>query len=290
MIINGKAIAQDLLQKLKKDIDGLKQQGITPTLAVILVGKNPESLSYVRQKQFAAEDIGARLVIRYQLSTVDPQTIQSLIREYNKDLNIHGVILQRPLPEHLQNPKLLNSVKPEKDIDGFVPGSKFKVPVALAVEKILQEISKSKEQKAKSKRNNQKAYDNWIKQQNIVVIGRGETAGKPIADYFKKQGYRISVIHSQTSEKEKQRTLTNADIIISCVGKERVVTPQSIKQGAILISVGIWRDSEGKLHGDYEEDDIKDIASFYTPTPGGVGPVNVSCLMQNLVTAANSVN
>jgi len=278
MIINGKAIAQDLLQKLKKDIDGLKQQGITPTLAVILVGKNPESLSYVRQKQFAAEDIGARLVIRYQLSTVDPQTIQSLIREYNKDLNIHGVILQRPLPEHLQNPKLLNSVKPEKDIDGFVPGSKFKVPVALAVEKILQKIYE---------KNN---FISWLHKQHIVVIGRGETAGKPIAAFFIQQGCNVSVIHSQTSEKEKQRTLTNADIIISCVGKERVVTPQSIKQGAILISVGIWRDSEGKLHGDYEEDDIKDIASFYTPTPGGVGPVNVSCLMQNLVTAANSVN
>jgi len=294
MIINGKAIAQDLLQKLKKDIDGLKQQGITPTLAVILVGKNPESLSYVRQKQFAAEDIGARLVIRYQLSTVDPQTIQSLIREYNKDLNIHGVILQRPLPEHLQNPKLLNSVKPEKDIDGFVPGSKFKVPVALAVEKILKQIYKFQipNDKSMQQLSNEamKQYTLWLKEQTIVVIGRGETAGKPIAAFFIQQGCNVSVIHSQTSEKEKQRTLTNADIIISCVGKERVVTPQSIKQGAILISVGIWRDSEGKLHGDYEEDDIKDIASFYTPTPGGVGPVNVSCLMQNLVTAANSVN
>ena len=283
MIINGKAIAQDLLRKLKKDIDLLKQRGILPTLAIILVGKNPESLSYIRQKERTAKQIGAELrVIKYELE-ITKDTVQKQITELNADPLIHGVIIQRPLPTQLQDKKLLNSINPYKDVDGFVSGSKFQVPVALTVEKILQEISKSKEQKAKSKRNNQKAYDNWIKQQNIVVIGRGETAGKPIADYFKKQGYRISVIHSQTSEKEKQRTLTNTDIIISCVGKERVVTPQSIKQGAILISVGIWRDSEGKLHGDYEEDDIKKIASFYTPTPGGVGPVNVACLLENLV-------
>ena len=283
MIINGKAIAQDLLRKLKKDIDLLKQRGILPTLAIILVGKNPESLSYIRQKERTAKQIGAELrVIKYELE-ITKDTVQKQITELNADPLIHGVIIQRPLPTQLQDKKLLNSINPYKDVDGFVSGSKFQVPVALTVEKILQEISKSKEQKAKSKRNNQKAYDNWIKRQNIVVIGRGETAGKPITDYLIQQGCNVSVCHSQTSEKEKRRALTHADIIISCVGKQGIITPNEIKKGVILISVGIWRDSEGKLHGDYEEDDIKKIASFYTPTPGGVGPVNVACLLENLV-------
>jgi len=285
MIINGKAIAQDLLQKLKKNIDLLKQRGILPTCAVILVGKNPESLSYVRQKQFAAEKIGLRLMISYQPSTVDTQTIQSLIREYNTDPTIHGVILQRPLPNRLYNQLILNSIAPNKDVDGFVPGSKFQVPVALAVEKILCKIYDLRFKKYEAKQ-----FQLLLIKQHIVIIGRGETAGKPIAEYLTQQGCHVSVVHSKTSQQEKQNKIKCSDVIISCVGKERVITKDNIKQGATLISVGIWRDSEGKLHGDYEEDEIKDIASFYTPTPGGVGPVNVACLMENLLTACTSLS
>ena len=127
-------------------------------------------------------------------------------------------------------------------------------------------------------------FEEWLQKQKIVIIGRGETAGKPIAEAFAKQQCATSIIHSTTPNPKK--IMKSAGILISCVGKERVITPDAVKSGAILISVGLWRAGDGKLHGDYEEEDIKNIASFYTPTPGGVGPLNIASLMQNLVRAA----
>lgn len=281
MKIDGNKLTDKILTSLSNQVSSLH---LAPSLAVILVGDNPASESYVRQKQKAANSIHAEVkVIRYPQS-VSRSVINETIEQLNNDSSVHGVILQLPLPPHF-DVSINESVDPKKDVDGFVPGSKFQVPVALAVEKILQKIYEVRF--TKYEKNN---FISWLLKQTIVVIGRGETAGKPIADYLIQQGCNVSVCHSQTSEKEKQRTLTNADIIISCVGKQRVVTPGGIKKGVILISVGIFRDSEGKLHGDYEEDEIRNIASFYTPTPGGVGPVNVACLLENLVTAANSVN
>jgi len=299
MSIDGKNLADTLLETLKTRTSLLKSKGITPTLAVILVGDDPGSASYVRQKEKTAERIGAELrVMRYGLG-VTKDAIQKQIKELNADRSIHGIIIQRPLPKQLQDEKLLGSISPSKDVDGFVPGSKFKVPVAIAVERILKQIFNFQFSifKQTEKKLN---FKHWINMKNTIVIGRGETAGKPIAEYFSRLGCHVSVVHSQTTKKEKQRQIQSADIIISCVGKKQVIqgatlnnieggeAPNSIKQGATLISVGIWRDSEGKLHGDYEEKDIKDTAAFYTPTPGGVGPVNVACLIENLLTACTS--
>lgn len=242
MKIDGKAIADKILDDLAREV---KKNGIVPTLAVILVGDNPASMAYIKQKQKAADRIGAKVILSNKLSDV---------KKFSDDPSVHGIIIQRPLP----NDKIPEVIL-TKDVDGFEKKSPFTVPVAMAVETILNTTG--------TDWNNQK----------IVVIGRGETAGKPIAAYFKQS----TVVHSQTPNPEK--ILKTADIIISCVGKERVVT--TIKPGAILIGVGIWRDNEGKLRGDYDEEEIKDIASHYTPTPGGVGPVNVACLMQNLIKA-----
>jgi len=323
MSIDGKHIADDLLHELTKQTAFLKSKGVTPTMGVILVGDDPGSASYVRQKEKAAERIGAQLRVMNYESRVTRKTIQQIINQWNDDPSIHGIIIQRPLPRELQDPTFLNSIIPEKDIDGFVPDTKFSVPVALAVGKILENIynhiSCHPERSegsptnsshvflipqggisipgmkgvpipgmmhASDQTNNTAHLNQWIQQQRIVVIGRGETAGKPIADHLRKRGCNVSVIHSRTTEEEKQNMIKDADIIISCVGKERVITSEGIKKGVILISVGIWRDNEGKLHGDYEEEEIKYIASFYTPTPGGVGPVNVACLMANLCIAS----
>ena len=267
MKIDGKGIASNILQTLADKVTFLKQKGIIPTLAVILVGDDPASLAYIKQKQKAADTIGATVVFSHQSSDIRPEKLQEIITIFNSDKNIHGVIIQRPVPLKNIHP-ILHSVFLSKDVDGFLPNSPFAVPVALAVEEILKN--------AKCQMPNAK----------FVIIGRGETAGKPIADYLIKLGCAPTVIHSHTpNPKELMKT---ADIIISCVGKERIVTSDDIKKGAILISVGIWRDTEGKLYGDYDEKDIEHIASFYTPTPKGVGPVNVACLMQNLVIAANN--
>lgn len=248
MRIDGKQIADTILASLKNT-------GAKPALAIIQIGDDPASSAYIRQKQKAAEQIGVKIILSNNLTDVD---------SYNIDKNIHGIIIQRPVPGNLDIPK----VTVKKDVDGFLPNSPFEVPVALAVGEILKNVH--------------------ITEKNIVIIGRGETAGKPIAAYFQKQNCTTSVISSQTPNPEK--ILRNADIIISCVGKEKIITSSNIKPGVILISVGIWRDDLGKLHGDYEEDDIKNIASFYTPTPGGVGPINVACLMQNVVKAAQNTH
>lgn len=278
MKIDGKALANDILSNLKAKVSALKEKGVTPKMVVILVGNDPASASYVRQKEKAATAIGADLQIMKYADSVSQETITEAIKSLNSDPTVHGIIVQLPLPPHF-DVSIDRSVDPKKDVDGFVPHSKFEVPIALATEKILNAMY------AKQPQNG--AFNQWLKRQHIVVIGRGETGGKPIASSFRKEAYDVSVIHSQTPEGEKQRLLNHADIVISCVGKPGIVQKEYIKKGAILISVGIWRDTNGIFHGDYEEDDIKDIASFYTPTPKGIGPVNVACLMENLVTAAS---
>lgn len=257
MKIDGKALAEAILTDLTNEV---KKLHITPTLAVILVGDNPESLSYIRQKQKATERIGGRFILEQLSRTTLPKELAARVAMYNRDTSVHGLIVQRPLPAGLSA-----EVHPKKDIDGFMPNSLFDVPVAMAVFAILNHIGIT------------------IKNKNVVIVGRGETAGKPIAAALASHQYATSIVHTQTPN--PAAITKQADIIISCVGKERIITPAAIKPGVILISVGLTRGEDGKLHGDYEEEDVKDITSFYTPTPGGVGPVNIACLMQNLVKA-----
>jgi len=279
MIIDGKTLANTILETLKQTVSTLQTRGITPTMAVILVGDDPGSASYVRQKEKAAARIGAQLQISNYQFQIDKKTVQKKINALNNDPSIHGIIIQRPLPPHLQDDTLLNNIIPTKDVDGFVPGTLYTVPVASAVVKILNLIYHHKNIHDEN-------FDQWLQKKSIVIMGRGETAGKPIAHQLQMSNDKCQIITSQTPEETKTAALKHADIIISCVGKS-VIHNNQIKQGVILISVGIWRDSEGKLHGDYEEEDIKHTASFYTLTPGGVGPINVACLMENLVTAAS---
>lgn len=335
MKIDGKAIAERILAELTREVVSLKERGVVPTLAVILVGDNPASLAYIRQKEKAAERIGAKLVLCMQSLELSQNQLHELIEKYNTDPSIHGLIVQRPLPKSFaaESIALCSTILLSKDVDGFLPNSPFTVPVAAAVVTLMEEVFYSVSParacpaalygepetiKRKTWIPGQARDDNfikWLRSKNIVVIGRGETAGKPIADYIsrlfatlhadvaiKSNGFTTSlkerrnnqycatirIVHSQTPSPAE--IIKQADIAVSCVGKQRVVTKDVIKPGVILIGVGIWRDSEGKLRGDYAEEDIGRIASFYTPTPGGVGPVNVACLMQNLVTAAQNAH
>ncbi len=272
MKIDGKMIAEKMLVDLAGQVAKLKERGVTPTMVVILVGDNPASLSYIKQKEKAAEKIGAKLILKTYDSRLKTEELQSIVEKYNSDPSAHGLIIQRPLPNDIQT---IPVVDLHKDIDGFVPGSAFEVPVARAVLNIL---NFARSHPARNCR------ERPLKEQHIVVIGRGETAGRPIADVLVKKGCNVTVVHSQTQNPDE--IIKGADIVISCVGKPNVVRRDNIKKDAFLLSVGIWRDSEGKLHGDYDENVIAETASFYTPTPGGVGPVNVACLMQNLVLAA----
>ncbi|MCX6793924.1 MAG: bifunctional 5,10-methylenetetrahydrofolate dehydrogenase/5,10-methenyltetrahydrofolate cyclohydrolase [Candidatus Gottesmanbacteria bacterium] len=264
MKIDGKALAQAILSDLTKQVAILKKKDITPTLVVILVGDNPESLSYIRQKQIATEKIGGRFIFEQLPKVTLPKELAARIAMYNRDSGVHGLIVQRPLPMHFDI-SINESISPKKDIDGFVTNSPFDVPIAMAVFTILKQIGITPQDK------------------NVVIVGRGETAGKPIAEALAKQQCATSIITSQTPN--PNTIMKTADIIISCVGKKGIVTRDALKAGVILMSVGLSRGEDNKLHGDYEEEDVKDIASFYTPTPGGVGPLNIASLMQNLVKA-----
>lgn len=268
--INGKTIAQKILNNLSQRVKKLREKGITPHLVVILVGNNPSWKSYVTQKELRAKEIGAKVTSNNQRVTSNNQQILNLIDKYNNDISIHGIIVQRPLPAHLDKDAVSRAVSPQKDIDGFHPQSKHNMPLANAVLKILKEVISI--DKLRSKK--------------IVVIGKGETGGQPIIITLKRIGIKSEVIDSKTQN--PQLITRNADIIISAVGKPNIVTTDMIKKGVILISVGLYKGPDGKLHGDYNEQQIVDKASFYTPTPGGVGPVNVACLLENLVKAAES--
>ncbi len=275
MKVHGKDIAEKILNELKIRVQKLKEKGITPTLAIILVGNNPQSVAYVEQKELKANKIGARVIIKNLEEGVSEQEILNLIDKMNNNPEIHGIIVQRPIFD-VNSDRLNSAVIPEKDVDGFNPQSKYDYPVAKAVLIILEHIYFS------IKKDNH--FDEFLRRSKIVLIGKGETGGLPIIRTLQKLGIKLNVVDSRTSNPE---SLTkSADILISTVGKPSVVTSQTIKKGTILISIGLSKGSDSKIHGDYNEEEIKSVASFYTPTPGGVGPVNVACLLENLVIAA----
>ncbi len=276
-MIDGKLLAASILDTLRTDVQKLSTNNIHPTLGVLLVGDDPGSVSYIRQKQKAAQAIGAQLRLITLADTATPENISHVIYDFNHDPTVHGVIVQRPIPRQIGDVStILDTVITEKDVDGFNPASAFPVPVAAATVKILEYgythfLSSSK------------SFTSWITQQRIAVIGRGETAGKPIAQLFRKLGVDVSVIHSSTSNTAE--ILHASDIIISCAGKADIIKPTDFRPGTIIIGVGLWRDTMGKLHGDFNEASVGPLTGFYTPTPGGVGPVNVACLIENVIQA-----
>lgn len=283
MRIDGKEIAQKILENLKIRVEKLKEKNITPGLSIILVGQNPASKAYVRQKELKANEIGAKAIVLNYESGIKNHELLELIKKLNSDKNVHGIIVQRPLPQHIDEEKIDLATNPKKDIDSFHPKSPYPMPLAAAVLKILEEIFYRGET-ATSAINTE--FNNWLKSKKIVVIGKGQTGGGPTIQMLKKMGIQPQIIDSKT---QNQIEITKtADIIISTVGKPNMIRPNMIKHGVILVSVGQHKGIDGKFHGDYEENEIKDIASFYTPTPGGIGPVNVAMLLENLISSTEN--
>ncbi|HUQ85446.1 MAG TPA: bifunctional 5,10-methylenetetrahydrofolate dehydrogenase/5,10-methenyltetrahydrofolate cyclohydrolase [Candidatus Limnocylindrales bacterium] len=276
MRIDGKEIAEKIFENLKDRVGELEKKNVVPHLAVILVGANPASVAYVTLKQKKGEAIGAKVsLIRYE-TDVTTVKLADKVEELNNDPTVHGILIQRPLPPQIDVEKLELLTDPEKDVDGFHPDSPYTLPLPLAVVKILEEICVLKSEKIN--------FNTWLKSKNIVVLGKGPTGGGPIIKLLKKLGTHPQVIDSKTEDREE--LMKTADIIIGSVGRENVILPENIKKGVILIGVGILKGNDGKLKGDYDPEKIKDVAGYYTPTPGGVGPVNVAMLMVNLIKAA----
>lgn len=279
MLLDGRTVANHIFDNLTQRIQELVQKGIQPHLAVVCVGSDPATMSYIAQKEKKAKHIGAVVSVYKHPDTITQEKLQETIDFLQQSGDIHGIILQLPIPQHLDQQTLINSINPEKDVDGFVKNSPFVVPIASAIFKLLEvacipETSKTGD-----------SFNEWLRSKDVVVIGKGATGGTPIANEFKKRGITPHIIDSQTLH--PQDITTKADIIITAVGKRGILTPDMIKKDVILLNVGMTME-EGEFFGDYNEEDIKDIASWYTPTPGGVGPVNVACLLENLVIAAEN--
>lgn len=297
MKIDGKLIASEIKSDLKEKVSPLKVKSIIPQLAVILIGNDPGSEAYVRQKLKVGEEIGVKVSLIRLQSTDNKEQLINIIKKLNTDKLVHGIIIQRPVPLDITKEELDNLVILSKDVDGFHPTSPFTPPIASAVVKILEWVFKQEKvfgrwslvagQNQKSS-NDQMLKTNdmfffWLKNQKILVIGRGETAGKPIAKTLQKMGINITVAHSKTNNLKK--LCFNSDIIITCVGRPNVVRHEMLNPNTILIGVGLHQEN-GKLATDYNQDEIADKVAFYTPVPGGVGPVNVACLFENLIDAS----
>ncbi|MCL5438438.1 MAG: bifunctional 5,10-methylenetetrahydrofolate dehydrogenase/5,10-methenyltetrahydrofolate cyclohydrolase [Patescibacteria group bacterium] len=277
MEINGKEIAQKILESIKKRVDELKNKEIFPTLAIILIGDDPASKVYVNQKIKKADEVGIKTILINIASNSDATSelkLVEIIKKLNKDKSVDGIIVQRPLPKNIDQELITNAVSPEKDVDGLRRDSKFEMPLGLAVLEILKQIHGSTPGVDAQK------FRNWIKSKKITVIGKGITGGGPVINILKKLNIEPTLIDSKTHN--SRLATKNSDVIVSAVGKPNIINSESIKKDTILISIGIHKGSDGKLHGDYNENEIKNIASFYTPTPGGVGPVNVAMLLKNV--------
>ena len=263
IIFDGRTEAQKIKEELKK---AAAAAGLKPRLAVVLVGNNPASVGYIKQKKKACENLGFGFELHHLPETASFDEIKRQLLIVNSQLSIDGLILQLPIPRHLASSTdaLIQLIDPAKDIDGLTPNSPFTPPTALAVLQVLKSSSVS------------------VEGAQIAVLGRGPTAGRPVADLLRKNGAEVSVIHSQTPLSTANDQLSTADIIVSCVGRPNLIKGNLIKEGAVVIGVGI---SQLKIVGDLDEPSLTSRASLVTPTPGGIGPLTVAFLLKNLFEA-----
>ena len=274
-IIDGKELAKNIREKLKDEVIELKNADINPKLAVIMVGDDKASKVYVRNKSKACEDVG----IAYEEYLLPAETkmeeLLELIEKLNNDETVHGILVQSPLPQGLDANVAFRTISPKKDVDGFNPINVGKLSLnqdcfvsctPFGVIKMLE------------------AYNIQIEGAHAVVIGRSNIVGKPLVQCLLNKNATVTVCHSRT--KNLKEMTKQADILIAAIGKPKFVTEDMVKDGAVVIDVGINRMDDGKLVGDTDFEKIKDKASHITPVPGGVGPMTIAMLMHNVVKAA----
>lgn len=274
-LIDGKATSQKIKDEIKNEVIKLKQKGITPTLAVILVGDDPASQTYVASKQKACLACQMGSVMHKLSANTTQQELISLIDVLNADDSIDGILVQLPLPKHINTNEILRKIDPKKDVDGFcaqnigalVSGLDGFVPCTpLGIMELL------------------KQYNINPQGLNALVIGRSNIVGKPMAALLLNAGATVTIAHSKT--KNLIDLSKNADLIIAAIGKANFIKPEMVKEGAIIIDVGINRLENGKLVGDCDFENLKDKCDFITPVPGGVGPMTIAMLLSNTLKSA----
>ena len=274
VIIDGKKLAKKIREELKKECDELKEKNIYPKLAVIMVGDNQASKVYVRNKSKACDEIG----IKYEEYLLKEDTTQDelieLIKKLNENKEINGILLQSPIPAHLNINQAFKSITYLKDVDGFTPSSIGKLSIGedtfisctpYGVIKMFEE------------------YDIDLTGKNVVILGRSNIVGKPLIQCCLNKNATVTVCHSKTKDLEEYTK--RADILISAIGKSKFVKQKMVKDGAVVIDVGINRGEDGKLTGDVDFENVEKKASYITPVPGGVGPMTIAMLMNNVIKA-----
>ena len=274
-LIDGNALSRQLRESVAQRVATLKTQGITPGLAVVLVGDNPASQVYVRNKVRACEDTGMHSVLEKYDASMTEAELLARIEALNDDPSIHGILVQLPLPAHMDAHKVIETISPAKDVDGFHVASAGALMVGqpgfwpctpYGCMKMLESIGYS------------------LRGKHAVVIGRSNIVGKPMAMMLLQQNATVTICHSATPDL-KAMTL-QADVIVAAVGKRNVLTADMVKPGAVVLDVGMNRNDEGKLCGDVDFAGVKEVASYITPVPGGVGPMTITMLMVNTLESA----
>jgi methylenetetrahydrofolate dehydrogenase (NADP+)/methenyltetrahydrofolate cyclohydrolase len=275
-LIDGNALSRQLRAEVAQRATALKARGATPGLAVVLVGDNPASQVYVRNKVKACEDAGFHSVLEKYDASMTEAELLARVEALNNDPSIHGILVQLPLPAHIDDHKVIETISPLKDVDGFHVASAgalmvgevgFKACTPYGCMKMLESIGMKD-----------------LRGKHAVVIGRSNIVGKPMAMMLLAANATVTICHSGTADLAAMTR--QADIVVAAVGKRNVLTADMCKPGAVVIDVGMNRNDEGKLCGDVDFDGVKEVAGFITPVPGGVGPMTITMLLVNTMEAA----
>ncbi len=275
IIISGKDLAKEKRELMKREIELLIKDGVQPGLAVILVGEDPASQSYVKAKQKACEEIGIYSVLHKLDVSVSEAQLLEAIESLNQDPLIHGILVQLPLPSHISEKAVIESIYPSKDVDGFHPISVGKMMIGedtflpCTPFGIVEMI---------------KSQGITIEGKHVVVVGRSNIVGKPVGQLLLNENATVTYCHSRT--KDMKMITKQADILVVAVGKANFIDASYIKEGCAVIDVGVNRLETGKLVGDVVFDEAKEVASYITPVPGGVGPMTITMLLFNTIQSA----
>ncbi len=274
-LIDGKQLAQKRREEIRQTVEQLKSRGIVPGLAVILVGEDPASQVYVRNKEKACQEVGFYSEVYRLPETTSQEELLQLIDDLNRNDAIHGLLVQLPVPAHIDEKAVIHAISPKKDVDGFLPQN---LGSLLIGEPAFEPCTP-------------KGCIDLIKQTGVdiagkkaVVVGRSNIVGKPVAMMLLRENATVTICHSKT--KNLKEELLSADIVVAAVGKSNFITGDMIKDGAIVIDVGMNRLENGKLTGDVDRASLEDRDCWLTPVPGGVGPMTITMLMKNTLESA----
>lgn len=278
-IIDGKAVSAQVKERIRTETAELKSKGIEVGLAVVIVGDDPASKVYVRNKKKACEEVGFTSYEYALPAETTEQELLDLVKKLNEDKKVNGILVQLPLPKHLNDKVIIDNILPEKDVDAFHPVNVGKIMIGdysflpCTPAGVMELIAST---------------GTVIQGKECVVIGRSNIVGKPQAMLLLHKSGTVTICHSKT--KNLKEVASRADILVAAVGKAKMITKDYIKEGAVVIDVGMNRDENGKLCGDVDFEDCKEKAGYITPVPGGVGPMTIAMLMQNTLTAAKQQN